>query len=162
MKPKILVLGGSGFVGKEVVRTLCKGGHAVRATYENSQREEVIGLLDAEWVEVDLGNSESIRSALQGCVAVIHAAGYEPESAAVSVSDARRRGVGELRRVLDECLAQKVVRIVYVSSISTMNNGEPDRVYDEADFYTPGQFSGAYYEAKYSMEAELYRYFDKG
>lgn len=161
MKPKILVLGGSGYVGKEVVRELCRGGHAVRATYNVSAPGRVGKLADVEWVEVDLENSESIRSALQGCVAVIHAAGYEPKPA-VTIAKARQHGVGELRRVLDACLELGVLRIVYVSSISTMNNGDLNRVYDETNFYTPGQFSDAYFEAKYSMEAELYRYFDKG
>ncbi len=161
MKPKILVLGGSGFVGKEVVRALCAGGHAVRATYSVSAPDRPVEFADVDWIAVDLENSESIKAALEGCVAVIHAAGYEPKQS-VTVAEARRGGVGELRRVFDECLAQGVLRIVYVSSVSTMNHGELERVYDETDFYTPGQFSEAYFETKYSMEAELYRYFDKG
>lgn len=162
MKPKILVIGGSGFVGKEVVGVLREGGHAVRATCGVSEAaRDVQAGENVEWVGLDLENSESISAALQGCVAVIHAAGYEPAERD-TVDAAKQRGLRQLRGVMDACLDQGVVRIVYVSSTATINGGDLDRVYDETDFYTPGQSEDPYFEVKYSMEAELYRYFDKG
>lgn len=167
MKPKILVLGGSGFVGGEVVRVLRDRGHAVRATRRAGEKiekweenEEESGE-EVEWVEVDLERAESIEGALQGCVAVIHAAGYEP-GVGVTMREGLQRGLRELRSVLDGCLTQGVRRIVYVSSAATMNSGQVGGVYDETDFYTPGQSGDVYFEVKYRMEAELYQYFDRG
>jgi nucleoside-diphosphate-sugar epimerase len=72
MTTQVLVTGATGFVGSHVVEALLARGYAVRALVRH--RVDAPWLLGAEQVEGDVVNRESIRSAVQGCEAVVHCA----------------------------------------------------------------------------------------
>ena len=63
---KVLVTGGTGFVGSHVVRAIQDAGHDVRALV---RKGSVPG---AERAEGDMTDSESLRRAAQGVDAVVH------------------------------------------------------------------------------------------
>lgn len=161
-KPKILVLGATGFLGAHIARTLAKRGYPVRATKRSSSKTWHVADVDLEWVQADLDDPQSLDGALGGCLGVIHAAGFYPRDG-LDVDAARRRGVGQLRNLLDACSRHRIPRIVYVSSPATLGVGAgPDDVLDENDLYVPGTVGNAYYESKWAMEAEVYRYLRRG
>lgn len=64
----ILVTGGTGFVGRGVVRELKRHGHRVRVL---SRSRPEAGLAD-EWAAGDVTDLESLRRAVEGCRAVVH------------------------------------------------------------------------------------------
>ncbi len=75
---KVAVTGGTGFIGRYILRNLVEQGHAVRSWKRS--HSDLTGLADLpiEWVTGDLTNLESMQSLVQGCDAVVHAALWKP------------------------------------------------------------------------------------
>ncbi len=71
----ILVTGGAGYIGGITVRTLLDAGHSVAVldSLIHGHREAVDPR--ARFIHGDVGDSESVRDALEGCDAVLHCAG---------------------------------------------------------------------------------------
>jgi NADH dehydrogenase len=69
---KVLVTGGTGFVGPKVVRAIVESGHDVRALARDRRKAAHVGALGAELVEGDLTDAASVRIAAQGVDAVVH------------------------------------------------------------------------------------------
>jgi NADH dehydrogenase len=69
---KILVTGGTGFVGRRIVHALRAEGREVRALVRQPDRGDAIAGLGAELVVGDVTNPASLRAAADGCTHVIH------------------------------------------------------------------------------------------
>jgi uncharacterized protein YbjT (DUF2867 family) len=69
---KVLVTGGTGFIGPKVVRAIVESGHDVRALARNPQKASHVAELGAELVEGDLTDADSLRSAAAGVEAVVN------------------------------------------------------------------------------------------
>jgi nucleoside-diphosphate-sugar epimerase len=84
---RVLVTGGTGFVGSHSVKALVDAGHQVRLLVRSPGRIAPAlrphGLDDPEHVVGDITDAGAVRRALEGCDAVLHAAN-------VYVLDARR------------------------------------------------------------------------
>ncbi len=75
MGKRILVTGGCGFVGSNLVPRLEKAGHTVRVLdSEVLGRREHLGNFEGEFIHGDIRDSDALHSALQGIEAVIHLA----------------------------------------------------------------------------------------
>lgn len=72
-KAKILVTGGTGFIGRHMVEELQRAGSRVRVSVHERPLPEGIG--DVETVRADLTRVEDCRVAVKGADYVIHAAG---------------------------------------------------------------------------------------
>lgn len=68
---KILVTGGTGFIGTKVVGALREAGHDVRALVRDPGRGAALG---CELAEGDMTDAESLRRAVEGCAGVVHLA----------------------------------------------------------------------------------------
>lgn len=69
---KILVTGGTGFVGTKVVHALRARGHEVRALVRSPGRGRTLAAWGCELVEGDVTDRESIVRAVEGVEAVVH------------------------------------------------------------------------------------------
>ena len=105
--------------------------------------------LGCELVEGDLSSIELLRSAMNGCVAVVHlAAVYKvgiPASERAGVFAANVTGT---ENVLDAAIAQGVEKIVYVSTVGAFGNTRGE-VVDETFERTDLDFLSVYDETKY-------------
>jgi dihydroflavonol-4-reductase len=75
---KVLVTGGTGFVGSHTVKAIVDAGHDLRLLVRSPDRLasalEPLGVHDVEHVVGDATDAESVRRAMDGCDAVVHAA----------------------------------------------------------------------------------------
>jgi nucleoside-diphosphate-sugar epimerase len=118
---RILVTGGTGFLGQHLVRALHRGGHHVRAL---GRAESPCRSLAAEGVEVvraDLRDAAAVESACAEVDAVYHVG-------ALSAPWGRARdfhavNVGGTANVLAGCRAHRVRRLIHVSSPSVVFTG---------------------------------------
>jgi len=69
---KVLVTGGTGFVGPKVVRVLREQGHEVRALVRQPDRAAQLAGWGAELVTGDVTDPASLRAAAVGCTHVAH------------------------------------------------------------------------------------------
>ncbi len=117
---KILVTGGTGFVGSHAVSVLQRSGHVVRLLARNPTKVAgVLGPLGAVADEVvvgDMTDADRVSEALEGCDAVVHCAaeigvagGRGPTSAA---------NIEGTRLVIDGALDRGLDPVVYTSTIT--------------------------------------------
>jgi uncharacterized protein YbjT (DUF2867 family) len=116
---KVLVTGATGFVGREIVRQLHAGGHAIRilARYRTSPRvQEAISRYGAEAYAGDVLDVASLDGALKEMDAVIHLVGIIAEVGESTFEDVHTRGTGNI-----VAAAQKagVRRFVHMSALGT-------------------------------------------
>src|SRR5256885_1041467 len=71
---KLLVTGGSGHLGANLVRRLLDEGEPLRVLLRSGSDNRALDGLDVERVEGDLRDLESMRRAVRGCARVYHAA----------------------------------------------------------------------------------------
>jgi nucleoside-diphosphate-sugar epimerase len=128
---KILVTGGTGFVGSHVCRQLLAAGHSVRLLVRNSDKAQAyyqrLGELMPELAPGDVTDVGSIKAALAGCDGVVHAAAGTPMQIG-SLQQLFAVNVGGVKNVVGAALAQGVQRIVCISSITAIFNEDASKV----------------------------------
>jgi dihydroflavonol-4-reductase len=120
---RVVLTGGTGFVGGAVARALRGRGDAVVALVRAPSKASHLADIGAELVEDDLSDVSRLTEALEGADAVIHAAG----SYRVGIRKSERgamwdANVGTTTRVLDAAEAAGTKRIVYVSTLNVYGN----------------------------------------
>lgn len=119
---RVLVTGGTGFVGSHTARALLAAGHAVRLLVRSPEKVRRVFGDDAARLGVmqgDVRDAADVKRALAGCDAVLHAAGL------VSLRAAEARQVREVavrgaEHVLGMACRRGIPRVVHVSSASAL------------------------------------------
>jgi len=142
---KIFVTGGTGFIGGEVVRRLRERGDEVVCLVRSPEKASELRELGCELAGGDLGDAEVLRTGMEGCEGLIHAAAmYEvgiPAKQHPAMYEANVRGS---ERVLQAALEAKVGKVVYVSTVGIFGNTHGE-VVDES-YEHPGKEFTSYYE----------------
>lgn len=113
--PKVLLTGGTGFLGSHVAELLCERGLSVRATVRHTSNTRWLDSLPVELIESDLSDPSGLSAALAGVSAVVHVGGLTKSSDPTAYD--RVNAVGT--EVLAEAAgAAGVERFVYVSSLA--------------------------------------------
>ena len=110
----ILVTGGTGFLGRAIVRSLLSQGKGVRALVRPQSDSEAPKARELTTALGDVRDAASIRAAMADCDTVVHAAALVDYSARRREVDATN--VGGLRNVLDAARHHRVRKVVTVSS----------------------------------------------
>ena len=106
---RVAVIGGTGFVGVQVVLALRRAGHEPLAL----ARHEA-SAAGAPFRAADLVDPRRLEGALAGCDAVVSAAGSLHQSLSQTFHDVHFRG---MRNLVEACRAQRVRRLVHLSSL---------------------------------------------
>lgn len=117
---KVGVTGGTGFIGKRVVRVLRERGHEVVCLVRSPERAQALTALGATLARGDILDRQSLEAAFKGCEGVIHlAASYEVGLRFGSERAERslQQNVEGTRNALEVAVAAGCKRIVYTSSI---------------------------------------------
>ncbi|HEX6860012.1 MAG TPA: aldehyde reductase [Caulobacteraceae bacterium] len=159
---KVLVTGGSGFIGSHCIIQLLAAGHTVRTTVRNLGREgEVREMLARGGVKptkakltffaADLNGDAGWAEAVKGCDYVLHVASPFPAATPKDENDLIVPAREGALRVLRAARDAGVKRVVLTSSYAAIGYGHPERArpFDETDWTnveTPG--IGAYVKSK--------------
>ena len=120
MTDRVLVTGATGFVGSHAVAALLDRGHRVRVLARTPDKvPRVLEPLGVEPADVDVApggmtDTASVRDALDGCDAVLHAAAQVDFAPGARDRDANVEGT---RTVVGEAVHTGVDHVVYTSTI---------------------------------------------
>lgn len=150
---KVMITGGAGFLGINLVRYLLERGHEVIsldiAPFDYPERDR-IGIVIG-----DIRKADDVALALQGCDSVVHCAAalplYKPE-------DIFSTDIDGTRTVLEQAQKAGIKRVVHVSSTAVY--GVPDHHPLFEDDRRIGV--GPYGEAKVKAEDVCFEFRDKG
>jgi nucleoside-diphosphate-sugar epimerase len=156
---KILVTGGTGFIGAYIIKELVEKGYAVRAIRHS---KAIPFFMPAhindkvEWVPGDVLDVIALDEAMEGVDAVIHAA------AKVSFHDTDRRTLYKINiegtaNVVNLALEKNIDRLVHISSVAAIGRTITGETITEDKKWLPGKWHTTYAISKYHAELEVWR-----
>ena len=153
------VTGGSGYLGKQLVRRLANAGGKVHALVRKTSITKGLEHRNIELFYGDLEAPESIRAAMAGCQRVYHVgalvARWHPDPARFDAVN-----VAGSRNLFEAALELKVDKLVYTSSVMAL--GPSGDVPANETQPRPAGFVNDYERTKYLAEVEIRRYIDRG
>src|SRR5262245_39021026 len=147
----VLVTGGTGFVGANLVRTLLGDGHTVRVLARPGGDRRALDGCQVEIVEGDLLDVGSLRGAVAGARHVYHAAA-DYRLWAPDLRVLYRANVDGTRHVLDAACQAGAERIVYTSTVGAVGIPHDGRPGDELTPVSLHEMVGAYKASKFLAE----------
>jgi nucleoside-diphosphate-sugar epimerase len=157
---KVFLTGGTGFIGGEVVRQLRARGDEVACLVRSPGKAAKLTALGCELVAGDLGDEAAIRQGMAGCDAAIHAAAmYEVGIPAKQRPAMWEANVAGTERVMRAAQAEKIPRIVYVSTVGIFGNTHR-KVVDESYKNPETDFTSYYEETKLEAHKVVQRLID--
>lgn len=143
------VTGGSGFIGTHLLERLEERGDQVRALARSEASARTVEACGATAVRGDLGDTNSMATAMDGCDVVFHLAAkadrWGPRDAFVETN------VRGTETVLKAARDAGVDRLVYTSTEAVLADGDPLENVDETAPY-PDTHVGLYPETKAMAE----------
>ncbi len=153
---RVVVAGGGGFIGTNLIRALLAQGANV-VGYGRLPRFPA-AIKDAKWVQGDLENTIAINAVLQDVDVVYYLAGNaSPMDAERSISDHVQTNVLGAVRFFEQCVQNKVSKVISVSSGGMVYGPNAELPSQEASTTNP---SNSYALAKVAIEQYL-SLFDK-
>lgn len=158
---EVVVLGGSGFIGRHTLRALLARGLPVTAAVRKPQGlsehlERAVRAGTLQLARAELGQPAALAAAVRGARVVLHLA----TGGGATWDEIERAMVQGTRALAEACLEARVERFVYVSSIAALYLG-PDcgaAVIDDADRADPKpELRALYARGKIAAERELVR-----
>ena len=169
----ILVTGGAGFIGSNLIDALVARGYPVRVL-DNLSTGKRSNLPDDPSVELivgDVADAQAMRSAVQGCRAVVHLAAVA--SVQASVDDPVGTHQSNLVGTLNLCEAMReagVRRVVFASSAAIYgNNGEGQPIDEDTPKapltpYAADKLASEhyldFYRRQHGLEPAVFRFFN--
>ena len=147
---KVLITGGSGFIGYHLVRRLCQDNVAVRCLVRKTSSRTLLQSFEVEYCVGELHDTENLRKAVDGCDTIFHAAGLVRARNYQEFETVNRFGTEHLAQVAAESSAPPV--FIYVSSLAAAGHSMPDHPRRESE---PAEPISKYGKSKLAGEAAL-------
>jgi nucleoside-diphosphate-sugar epimerase len=164
MKKRILVTGGTGFLGAYIIRELVEKNYLVRAIRRSDTMPFFIEkniLEKVEWVPGDVLDVVSLEEAMEGIDAVIHAA------AIVSFLKRERKKMYQVNvegtaNVVNIALEKSVKKLVHISSVAALGRSMKGGAVDENKKWEESKANTHYARTKMKAELQVWRGMSEG
>ncbi len=152
MSSRILVTGGSGFVGSAVTSGLAQAGDRVRTA--SRKQTAIAEILGVEWMKLpDLEREVDWAPLLDGVDCVVHLAASSHRSFSKDDSDSDYKdNRAAIASLLQACAKHGIKRLIFMSSISAQAGSAADYIVTEKEEPRP---ITAYDRAKLAAEEEI-------
>ena len=155
----VLVTGGAGLLGKELILQLLQHGHTVRAIYNKTRLPEYD--YPFEQFACNILDTTGLDEAMHGVKQVYHCA------AIVTFNPARKRELFKINiegtcNVVNAALNAGVEKMVYVSSVAALGRFRQNDIINENMKWTEETNSSNYGQSKYLAELEVWRGIGEG
>lgn len=155
----ILVTGGTGFLGHNLLPTLLAEGHPVRIVTRHPEQHPWLHNLDVQVIQADVANRPAMFEAARGCNYVIHAAGRFRFWGKRELFE--QTNVQGANNVMDAALEAGVKKFVHISTAVVVGNPQTDGEIDEThpvnpvDVYQRSKLEGERLALKHWQEKGL-------
>lgn len=128
---RILVVGGSGFLGRYLVRRLCaEARYVVVPTRAPEHAKHLSVLPNCQIIAADVHDDESLRRLVQGCDAVVNLVGILHDGRGDPYGAGFARAHVELpQRLARVCVQMDVPRLLHVSALGVSDTGRLPSMY---------------------------------
>lgn len=152
----VLVTGGTGFIGSNLVAALLEEGCHVRVLRRKESDTRALAGMEVETVFGDIRDGMAVERAVTGCDTVFHAAAvisyWRPERPVMEAVN-----VGGTRNVVEACLRSGVRRLIHTSSIAAIGFPGEGGTADETTEFNWQAFDIGYRNTKWAAEQEIAR-----
>ncbi len=148
---KAVVLGGTGFLGINMVEALREAGHSVRVARRRAAAAVLLRRWNVEVCTAALDDIAALRKAMEGCDVVYLAAGYYPRYS-IDLAGALDEAVRGVSNACEAALDVGVQRFVYTSSVGSLGAAPENRAADETDIPKELPTESVYRAVKWAME----------
>ena len=159
MPKNILVTGGSGLLGNELIKQLLSQGEHVKAIYHATPLQ--ISHPNLDIIQCDILDVAALEDIMEGITHVYHSAAL----VSYSPKDKRRLikiNVEGTANIVDACLQADVQKLVHVSSIAALGRIGKGEIVSEKMNWTEETSNSTYGKSKYFGEMEVWRGIGEG
>lgn len=149
--PKVMVIGGTGFIGRALTRALVAKGHDVRVVSRGRTGPFDDIANHVETVAVDLSDIASLQAAMAGIDVVFNLARAMETTWAAALANE----VGTTLRVAEAALGAGVRRLIYTGTIASYNMSDPAAIITETTGFGDMTARNLYARSKAESEAGL-------
>lgn len=158
----ILVTGGTGFLGAELLKQLTDRGLAVRAL--RREKSKIPALIQhntlIEWFNADINEPATLEEAFENVTQVYHCAAF------VSSSSKHKKqlfhvNIDGTSNLVNLCMEHNC-RLLHVSSVAALGIAKKDNQITEKNFWEYDSKAHAYGLSKYEGEMEVWRGINEG
>ena len=146
----ILVTGGTGFLGKEIVNCLIKEGYKARILTRSQEKYK--DTKNISYVKGDILNLDSIKMALNGCFGLIHSAGEKNDTSKMHLVN-----VDGTINVCDAANSSSIKYFCHISSVGVIGLTK-NKTITESSNCTP---TNLYEKTKLIAERYIIKHFEQ-
>jgi dihydroflavonol-4-reductase len=166
----ILVTGGTGLVGAQLLYDLSLEGKKVRALRRSSSTDHILDMIFAEkpslknnieWIEGNVTDVYSVLESMQGIDEVYHCAAKVSFHSS-EYKELMKVNVEGTANVVNMAMETGVKKFCHVSSIAALGRVDEDKVMDEHVMWKSSKHNSMYAVSKYTSEREVWRAMEEG
>jgi len=170
----ILVTGGTGLVGAHLLYHLLLENESVKAIHRTKSDLQAVKNVFSyysddfeaifqkiEWVEADITDVCLLEEAFKNVTEVYHSAAlvsFNPKD----YKEMRKINIEGTSNIVNLCIAKKVKKLCFVSSIATISKSVKSNMIDEDCEWNPETNNNGYAITKYGAEMEVWRASQEG